>query len=161
MADIEIRQALPTAFYIKVHDTDNVAIIVNDNGLKAGTRFPQINLKRRLRRTRFRLDAGPHWQTQSAPKCWVWRGSTGWCWMASMRRTSNLNLVRRKRRFKFIWEDSVIHRIYLFNSAALVSIFITSVIFILYFGVIKSSFSIIATFRQHIVLMLKCYALFQ
>ncbi|TAT62491.1 D-galactarate dehydratase, partial [Enterobacter cloacae] len=40
MADIEIRQALPTAFYIKVHDTDNVAIIVNDNGLKAGTRFP-------------------------------------------------------------------------------------------------------------------------
>lgn len=30
MADIEIRQASPTAFYIKVHDTDNVAIIVND-----------------------------------------------------------------------------------------------------------------------------------
>ncbi|WP_114195997.1 galactarate dehydratase [Edaphovirga cremea] len=27
------------AFYIKVHDTDNVAIIVNDNGLTAGTRF--------------------------------------------------------------------------------------------------------------------------
>ncbi|HAS1818595.1 TPA: D-galactarate dehydratase, partial [Enterobacter hormaechei subsp. xiangfangensis] len=25
MADIEIRQASPTAFYIKVHDTDNVA----------------------------------------------------------------------------------------------------------------------------------------
>ena len=24
MADIEIRQASPTAFYIKVHDTDNV-----------------------------------------------------------------------------------------------------------------------------------------
>lgn len=40
MADIQIRQASPTAFYIKVHDTDNVAIIVNDNGLKAGTRFP-------------------------------------------------------------------------------------------------------------------------
>jgi galactarate dehydratase len=40
MADIEIRQESPTAFYIKVHDTDNVAIIVNDNGLKAGTRFP-------------------------------------------------------------------------------------------------------------------------
>jgi galactarate dehydratase len=40
MADIEIRQASPRAFYIKVHDTDNVAIIVNDNGLKAGTRFP-------------------------------------------------------------------------------------------------------------------------
>ena len=40
MADIEIRQQSPTAFYIKVHDTDNVAIIVNDNGLKAGTRFP-------------------------------------------------------------------------------------------------------------------------
>jgi hypothetical protein len=27
MADIEIRQASPTAFYIKVHDTDNVAIL--------------------------------------------------------------------------------------------------------------------------------------
>jgi altronate dehydratase/Ser-tRNA(Ala) deacylase AlaX len=40
MADIEIRQESPTAFYIKVHDTDNVAIIVNDYGLKAGTRFP-------------------------------------------------------------------------------------------------------------------------
>lgn len=40
MADIEIRQESPTAFYIKVHETDNVAIIVNDNGLKAGTRFP-------------------------------------------------------------------------------------------------------------------------
>lgn len=40
MADIEIRQESPTAFYIKVHDTDNVAIIVNDNGLQAGTRFP-------------------------------------------------------------------------------------------------------------------------
>ena len=40
MADIEIRQESPTAFYIKVHQTDNVAIIVNDRGLKAGTRFP-------------------------------------------------------------------------------------------------------------------------
>ncbi|XNM76699.1 hypothetical protein ACLK19_20940 [Escherichia coli] len=40
MANIEIRQETPTAFYVKVHDTDNVAIIVNDNGLKAGTRFP-------------------------------------------------------------------------------------------------------------------------
>lgn len=40
MADIEIRQESPSAFYIKVHATDNVAIIVNDNGLKAGTRFP-------------------------------------------------------------------------------------------------------------------------
>ncbi len=40
MANIEIRQDAPKAFYIKVHDTDNVAIIVNDNGLKAGTRFP-------------------------------------------------------------------------------------------------------------------------
>lgn len=41
MADIEIRRASPTAFYIKVHDTD-VAIIVSfdDNGLKTGTRFP-------------------------------------------------------------------------------------------------------------------------
>ncbi len=38
MANIEIRQE--RVFYIKVHDTDNVAIIVNDNGLKAGTRFP-------------------------------------------------------------------------------------------------------------------------
>ena len=41
MADIEIRQESPTAFYIKVHQTDNVAIIVNDRGLKAGTRFPE------------------------------------------------------------------------------------------------------------------------
>ncbi len=40
MADIEIRQTSPGAFYIKVHDTDNVVIIVNDQGLKAGTRFP-------------------------------------------------------------------------------------------------------------------------
>ena len=35
MANIEIRQETPTAFLYKVHDTDNVAIIVNDNGLKA------------------------------------------------------------------------------------------------------------------------------
>lgn len=28
------------AFYIKVHDTDNVAIIVNNHGLPAGSRFP-------------------------------------------------------------------------------------------------------------------------
>ncbi|EMM1615522.1 galactarate dehydratase [Raoultella ornithinolytica] len=41
MADIEIRQESPTAFYIKVHQTDNVAIIVNDRGLKAGTCFPE------------------------------------------------------------------------------------------------------------------------
>ena len=27
------------ALYIKVHESDNVAIIVNDNGLTAGTRF--------------------------------------------------------------------------------------------------------------------------
>ena len=27
------------ALFIKVHESDNVAIIVNDNGLKAGTRF--------------------------------------------------------------------------------------------------------------------------
>ena len=40
MANIDIRQESPSAFYIKVHETDNVAIIVNDNGLKAGTRFP-------------------------------------------------------------------------------------------------------------------------
>ena len=40
MADIEIRQESPTAFYKKVHQTDNVAIIVNARGLKAGTRFP-------------------------------------------------------------------------------------------------------------------------
>ncbi|SNY76488.1 galactarate dehydratase [Enterobacter sp. CC120223-11] len=39
MADIEIRDTSPKAIYIKVHDADNVAIIVNDNGLKAGTRF--------------------------------------------------------------------------------------------------------------------------
>ncbi|MFM4700233.1 UxaA family hydrolase [Klebsiella pneumoniae subsp. ozaenae] len=40
MADIAIRQQSPTAFYIKVDPTDNVAIIVNDRGLTAGTRFP-------------------------------------------------------------------------------------------------------------------------
>ena len=40
MADIEIRQESPTAFYIKVHETDNGAILVNDRGLKAVTRFP-------------------------------------------------------------------------------------------------------------------------
>ncbi len=40
MADIEIRQHSPAAFYIKVNDTDNVAIIVNDAGLQAGTQFP-------------------------------------------------------------------------------------------------------------------------
>ncbi len=40
MADISIRQQSPTAFYIKVDPTDNVAIIVNDRGLTAGTRFP-------------------------------------------------------------------------------------------------------------------------
>lgn len=37
MANIEIRQETPTAFYIKVHDTDNVAIIVNDNGVMLPT----------------------------------------------------------------------------------------------------------------------------
>ena len=36
MADIAIRQQSPTAFYIKVDPTDNVAIIVNDRGLTAG-----------------------------------------------------------------------------------------------------------------------------
>ena len=49
MADIEMREASPTAFYIKVHDTDNVAIIVNDNGLKAGTRFPDGLTLRKVR----------------------------------------------------------------------------------------------------------------
>ncbi|WP_435927974.1 galactarate dehydratase [Dryocola sp. BD613] len=39
MSDIEIRQQPPTAFYIKVHEADNVAIIVNDNGLKSGAQF--------------------------------------------------------------------------------------------------------------------------
>ncbi|MEW5560836.1 galactarate dehydratase [Enterobacter asburiae] len=39
MADIEIRDKAPQAIYIKVHAADNVAIIVNDNGLKAGTCF--------------------------------------------------------------------------------------------------------------------------
>ncbi len=40
MANIEIRRESPSAFYIKVHETDNVAIIVMTYGLKAGTRFP-------------------------------------------------------------------------------------------------------------------------
>ena len=44
MADIAIRQQSPTAFYIKVDPTDNVAIIVNDRGLTAGTRFPDLSL---------------------------------------------------------------------------------------------------------------------
>jgi galactarate dehydratase (EC 4.2.1.42) len=39
MADIDIRDTTSQAIYIKVHEADNVAIIVNDNGLKAGTRF--------------------------------------------------------------------------------------------------------------------------
>lgn len=42
MANIEIRQKSPSAFYIKVHETDNVAIIVNDYGLKAGTVFRMV-----------------------------------------------------------------------------------------------------------------------
>lgn len=40
MAEIKIRQKAPTVFYIKVHDSDNVAIIVNEQGLAAGTHFP-------------------------------------------------------------------------------------------------------------------------
>lgn len=39
MSVIQTRSA-EQAFYIKVHDTDNVAIIVNDHGLPAGSRFP-------------------------------------------------------------------------------------------------------------------------
>ncbi|NIY47645.1 galactarate dehydratase [Cedecea colo] len=39
MSEIEIRKQPPTAFYIKVHEADNVAIIVNDNGLKTGAQF--------------------------------------------------------------------------------------------------------------------------
>ncbi len=35
MANIEIRQETPTAFYIKVHDTDNVAIIVKEGANKS------------------------------------------------------------------------------------------------------------------------------
>lgn len=34
MANIEIRQESPSAFYIKVHETDNVAIIVMTTVLK-------------------------------------------------------------------------------------------------------------------------------
>lgn len=34
------RQKSPAVFYIKVDDSDNVAIIVNEQGLAAGTRFP-------------------------------------------------------------------------------------------------------------------------
>jgi hypothetical protein len=43
---------------------------------------------------------------------------------------TNLDLMRREGRFKLIWEDIVIHRVYLFNSAALFHIFIASIIFI-------------------------------
>ncbi|QWA10058.1 galactarate dehydratase [Sodalis ligni] len=35
-----ITHNVDNALYIKVHDTDNVAIIVNNNGLPAGTKFP-------------------------------------------------------------------------------------------------------------------------
>ena len=35
-----ITHNVDNALYIKVHDTDNVAIIVNNNGLAAGTKFP-------------------------------------------------------------------------------------------------------------------------
>ncbi len=41
MANIEIREESPSAFYIKVHETDNVAIIVNnDHGVKPEHVFP-------------------------------------------------------------------------------------------------------------------------
>lgn len=39
MSVIHTRSA-EQAFYIKVHDTDNVAIIVNDHDLPASSRFP-------------------------------------------------------------------------------------------------------------------------
>lgn len=59
MADIEIRQESPTAFYIKVHETDNVAIIVNDRGLKAGTRFltgsRSLNISRKAIKSRWSI----------------------------------------------------------------------------------------------------------
>ncbi|ACS84650.1 galactarate dehydratase [Musicola paradisiaca] len=37
--DTENRAAKDRPLYIKVHDSDNVAIVVNNNGLRAGTRF--------------------------------------------------------------------------------------------------------------------------
>lgn len=39
MSNITIKQSAPEPLYIKVHASDNVAIIVNDDGLKAGTQF--------------------------------------------------------------------------------------------------------------------------
>lgn len=39
MSNIIIKQRASAPLYIKVHDSDNVAIIVNDDGLKAGTQF--------------------------------------------------------------------------------------------------------------------------
>lgn len=35
----ESNAAQEQPLYIKVHDSDNVAIVVNNNGLRAGTRF--------------------------------------------------------------------------------------------------------------------------
>lgn len=40
MSNITIKQSASDPLYIKVHDSDNVAIIVNDDGLRAGTQFP-------------------------------------------------------------------------------------------------------------------------
>ncbi|MTD41202.1 galactarate dehydratase [Erwinia sp. CPCC 100877] len=40
MSTPEITQPVSPPFYIRVNPQDNVAIIVNDSGLKAGTRFP-------------------------------------------------------------------------------------------------------------------------
>lgn len=34
-----IKEQVSKPLFIKVHDRDNVAIIVNDNGLPAGTQF--------------------------------------------------------------------------------------------------------------------------
>lgn len=48
MADIAIRQQSPTAFYIKVDPTDNVAIIVNDRGLTAAGAWQKRELSKKL-----------------------------------------------------------------------------------------------------------------
>ena len=40
MNDITLQELAVTPLYIRMHDNDNVAIVVNDGGLPAGTEFP-------------------------------------------------------------------------------------------------------------------------
>ena len=40
MNDITLQELSVKPLYIRMHDNDNVAIVVNDGGLPAGTEFP-------------------------------------------------------------------------------------------------------------------------